>query len=182
MPKARKPSTPPWLSQHDALKLALSSKRLLGFLAEAKPSDWRYAYAENVAPEQDLSDYWRSNPTIDGDTASRSEISPTEAAIVRGATLYGVQISAAYLKWRLNPTNTYIAAEVRQIIESGGPTTERPLAEEVHRRMTDNPAVKVLSVPHLRRKISRGVQIWWCKKSDRCVNFCTTCSSACLSF
>lgn len=50
-------------------------------------------------------------------------------------------------------TNTYIAAEVRQIIESGGPTTERPLAEEVHRRMTDNPAVKVLSVPHLRRKI-----------------------------
>jgi hypothetical protein len=162
MPKADRHSNSPRVPLQAALKLALAEQRLLAAMAQATPADWRCGYAEHCS---DVTDFWQRPSDLvvnwEASSAYRREMAPSGVVgFVRGATLYGIEIRRAYLEecFGLLPiTDKWIIAEVKAILKNGGPSTGRPLADEVRRGMIRaskaNPNIKPLSAGTIRNKI-----------------------------
>jgi hypothetical protein len=93
------------VSLHDAHKLAievylsreLADERLIDLLRKTGPKDWRYQQAKHGSPGQAITNFWRrgSPPVVNWEDSSayRFEVHDSEAAIVRGVTLYGIAIA-----------------------------------------------------------------------------------------
>jgi hypothetical protein len=162
MAKAGGDSSLPWMTLQAARRLALAEQRLLAAMTQATPADWRHGYAENIG--SDITNFWQhpSRLVVDWEAGSayRNEVHPSEATIIRGAALYGIEVRRDYLKrcFGLLPrTDQWLIAEVEEILKSGAASTGRPLAKEVHRRMVRaskaDPNIKLLKPGTIRNKI-----------------------------
>jgi hypothetical protein len=150
---------------HAALKLAVEAcisrewakERLIEFLKQADPTDWRYKHAKQLSSEKAIADFWRLKPEVNWQDSSAYliELHETEPTFVRSTSLYGIEIARRKLIGALGLKAKPRRRKRRATPELAAIATEPALAGvQATAPQTSAPAIKTRGVSAQRKAVA----------------------------